>query len=126
MQPENIKFFEIRDTATCIPILAIRAKSDYYPEEQLFARAGFGDAPICIILVHLSEMDAEYDWSKWYTRTLKIAHRYIEKFWEKLQSGMTIDVAPYFGETELSSDIYENNFTDNALWIVHVYPQEID
>lgn len=108
----NIKALEIRDAATFIPVVAIQMTPDYLfrydetnPERYLLRRAGFGfdDPSVIVCKMEASGVDrnATYDPYSWGggSRTMTVAHDYIQKNFDKLNSGDVIDVEFILGET---------------------------
>ncbi len=101
------KLFEIRDSATFIPILAVRLTPASEAESYLLSRAGYGLDPTYqgqyIILCRIvgGELDARGTPNEWgaSTRTLSTAHHYIINNWEQLTSGDVVDVEYIKGET---------------------------
>ena len=98
--PHDLKFFELRDEATCIPIFAIRLSRFDGP---IARRAGYGAA--AVILSDLcggrrANVDA-YDWGD---RTFRTAHMYIEKHWAELTDGQVVDVRVILGETKTPAE----------------------
>lgn len=99
---DNIKFFEIRDEATCIPVMAIAlgALKCYNSRElAIIRRGGYSVTWTTIVLMRLSDCEANYDIYNWtYGRTLRVAHNYINENWDNLKSGALIDVRVILGE----------------------------
>ncbi len=98
----QVKTFEIRDRATFIPMLAVKLKSDGNSrDEYLLRRAGLdSDGSYHIALFNLNRGDGLMDYYKWGTaRTLPVAHEYIEKHFDRLETGSVIDVEFILGET---------------------------
>lgn len=90
------KLFEIRDTATFIPALGIRIEGN---DGYLARRADFGGP--CVYLIHLNGERCAYDPYNWDggSRTMCIAHQYIEENWGTLNSGDVVDVQFILKET---------------------------
>lgn len=90
------KLFEIRDSATFIPAIGIRIEGN---DGYLARRAGFG-AP-CVYLIHLAGERCAYDPYNWDggSRTMCVAHQYIEENWATLNSGDVVDVQFILKET---------------------------
>jgi len=93
------KTFEILDSATFIPALAIRLDPSCEKDRYLLARAGFSTTPdkqrTYILLYHLVRDIAHYnhvDWGIEHGRTMQIAHAYIDKHFDDHESGAVIDV----------------------------------
>lgn len=100
-----IKFFEIRDRATFIPVYAFCARPgtpDSEAEKYLLARAGYGTPgdTECIIVGRLDCYGAHYDPYDWVSggRTMTVAHQHIEKHFDELETGDVIDVEFILGE----------------------------
>lgn len=93
----NVKFFEVRDHATCMPVMCTKISG---ADSWLVHRAGFGvDRPY--ILYHPLESNrTEYDIFNWGDRTRATSHRYIEENWDTLQNEDVIDVRFILKETE--------------------------
>jgi hypothetical protein len=93
--PMELKQFEIRDRATCVPALAIRISGDDGP---IVRRAGF-KSPM-VLLIMLAHPKIEYDSFSWDNqRTMGNVHRYIEDHWDELIDGQVVDVRFFLGET---------------------------
>jgi hypothetical protein len=94
------KLFEIRDRATFLPVIAtLLSQPDNEAEQYLLRRVGYSCRSLkllpCVLMGRLSGSGTfandEYEHSG-DTRTLRVAHRYIQKHWEELESGDVIDV----------------------------------
>lgn len=97
----NIKFFEVRDRATFIPVMAIKMSYDAtnIKEEFLISRGGFGRDNPSVILIRLSDSQASHDPYEWTgSRTMHVAHLEISDKFDQLQSGELIDVEFILGE----------------------------
>lgn len=97
------KFLEIRDVGTFIPVLAFstQAIDEEEPASYLLRRAGFGLHCDCIYLIKLATGGAEYDPFNWNgSRTMNVAHQWIEKNWRELKNGDVIDVEFILGITD--------------------------
>lgn len=95
------KLFEIRDHATFIPALATPIAS-FDGDKWLIMRGGWFNSTEDIILTHLQTCKScayPYEWGD--TRTMKEAHTYICRNWNKLVSGQMIDVRVILGETSV-------------------------
>ena len=96
----RIKFLEIRDTATFIPVIAIDCSltGNSY-NDYLLQRAGHGQKR-CILLTGLiGHGPAEYDPYSWNSRTYRIAHQFIYENWDAIYDSEVIDVEFILGET---------------------------
>jgi hypothetical protein len=98
------KTIEIRDRATFIPALALKLDPVDERDRWLLARAGFGRTPEATatytLLVHLTTLRIEYDWASWTNRTMKEAHRFVDKMFDELEPGEVVDVRYIVGETD--------------------------
>lgn len=102
----KVKTFEIRDRATFIPALAVKlnAEADSINDYYLLRRAGL-DSPgsFDIYLAHLQTGKGCIDPYAWpdsgMVRTMPVAHAYIEKHFDELETGAVIDVQFILGET---------------------------
>lgn len=104
------KAFEVRDKATFIPVVAILMVPNGWPslldnsERFLLRRSGYGfDHPsvlLCRMEASGTDRNATYDPYSWSDRTFTVAHCYIEKNWNTLNSGDVIDVEFILGETK--------------------------
>lgn len=99
------KTFEIRDKATFIPILAVRMNSVTEEDRYLLARAGYGQSStrqgeyVQLIRIDGGEGRSDCDPNNW-SRTLKVAHKFIVEYWGSLPSGWVVDVEYILGETK--------------------------
>lgn len=98
----EFKFFEIRDRATFIPGLAILMKSYDMHESYLLQRTGYDHDHPTILLINLSNQQARHSPCDWQPgiRTMPVAHQYIVKNFNTLESGDVIDVEYILGEAE--------------------------
>ena len=98
------KAFEIRDSRTFIPCIAICLSPANESEEYLAARVGFGitqEAQVgFVILLKMTGNMQTSDPNAWGCRTMTTAHKYIRDNFEKLESGAVIDVQFILGETK--------------------------
>lgn len=100
------KTFELRDSATFIPVLATRLNPACEADRFLFGRAGYSPhAVVQSSYILLCRFDGgvgqcscdPYDWSG--SRTMTIAHQYMTQNWNKLTSGQVLDVEFIIGIT---------------------------
>lgn len=96
------KLFELRDSATFIPVLAIKLKSRTEVDRWILARGGFAPQDTYVVLMSLTRMKCEYDPLAWSRggRTYPVAHEHIRENWESLESGAVVDVELILGETK--------------------------
>ncbi len=92
----DCKLFEVRDRGTFIPVMAIRLESDNDQESWLLRRAGYAE-PFgqYIVVIKLAGgfgtwSSDPYEWGS--ARTMQMAHRYMNEFWNDLEYGDVIDV----------------------------------
>lgn len=98
------KVLEVRDSMTCIPVLAIRMRAQsrvqaYYIHE----RGGYPRDGSAIVVMMLSDQRATVDPYEWPSlrlgnRTMPNAHDYIYNNFDKLQDGDVVDVRVILGE----------------------------
>lgn len=97
------KALEIRDDGSFIPVICIRPVPANEEQRYLLRRDGYrGDATeSCVIVVKAQCEKAAYDPYDWTgpTRTMRVAHAYIEQHWAMLQDGDVVDVQFLLGET---------------------------
>jgi hypothetical protein len=100
------KTFEVRDSGTFMPVLAIKLRPACEEDRFVLGRAGFGTTEYVqaeyVILVALEKDEATYDPFKWLangTRTLNVAHHHIIDHWSDLRNGAVVDVEYILGET---------------------------
>ena len=97
----RIKFLEIRDIATFIPVIAIDCGLTGDPSaDYLLERAGYGDHRYILLTRLEGGKNAEYDTYEWRDRTYAVAHQYIIDNWSELTSGDVVDVQYILGETK--------------------------
>lgn len=92
------KTFEIRDAATFIPVLAVKLAPGCEADRYLLARSGHGRTPDSqaqyVMIWRLSDQEgvlSPCDWN-YPPRTMKVAHEWIQKNFDQLQSGEVVDV----------------------------------
>lgn len=84
---------EIRDSGTFIPAMATHIDPDL-GDNYLIRRAGYTDEYVTIILTNLVTGEGHndvYDWNP-NTRTMRLAHKYIQKHFHDLNDGDVIDI----------------------------------
>ena len=98
----EVKMLEVRDAGTFIPILCIRPVPENEGQRYLLRRDGYAgnESEHCIIVVKAQCRGCSYDPYNWDTRTMQVAHNYIESKWHLLNDGEVIDVQFILGETE--------------------------
>jgi len=99
----DMKFLEIRDSATCIPALAIKLNSADETYRYFLKRAGYSlEGMGSIELIKLSTGEANYDPFCWdgNSRTMRLAHVYIKGAFDALVNGEVVDVEYILGETK--------------------------
>lgn len=106
-----VKILEIRDSATFIPVMAIKLTAGEEAEHYLLRRAGYSEDQMAenkpswmdpyVILVKLVEVEAHYDAFEWPNRrTMTTAHRFIIEHFDSIQPGDVIDVEYILGEAQ--------------------------
>ena len=100
------KTFEVRDSMTFIPALAIKLEPYNEGDRYLLARAGFGvhpdDQGHYTLLIRLADLECQYSPDSWIgpARTMPEAHRFISETFDALEHGAVVDVQYILGETE--------------------------
>lgn len=100
----HTKLFEVRDANTFIPCIAIKMESlpflneDTTAEQYVLRRGGF-TRPSLFLFGGLNGLELGYNPGEWATRTMQVAHDWIEANWDLLKSGDVIDVEHILGET---------------------------
>lgn len=101
------KLFEVRDSATLIPVMAIHLDGSYEGREDyrfLMERAGYGNSEY-LILMELSPSGkglrteySSFNWlMNWNSSTLSTAHSYISEHFDELVDGQVVDVEYILG-----------------------------
>lgn len=102
------KTVEVRDRATFIPMLAIKLRPDCEADRYLLSRAGFGSTldrqSEYVMLVGLDggkdgAACDPYDWPGG-ARTRTVAHDWIIKHFDEIESGAVVDVEYILGERD--------------------------
>lgn len=97
---------EVRDRMTFIPVVAMDTDpedvdaSGYEARRRLLRSAGYSTVGDTIIVINLNDCRAKnepYGWGG--SRTMTVAHQYIESHWNELNDGDVIDVEFILGET---------------------------
>ena len=94
----EVKTFEIRDSATFVPVMATRLLPRNERDIFLLRRAGFGFEHLCVMMTLLGDGRGSYDPYSWGGRTYPVAHNYILEHWDELENGAVIDVEFILGE----------------------------
>lgn len=101
----QIKLLEVRDRATFIPVFAFDANArgaESEAQRYLLRRSGFGEDRLIIV----ARLDggrglmtcAAYDWTG--SRTMRVAHQFIQENWDTLADGDVVCVEHILGERE--------------------------
>lgn len=89
---KEIKYFEVRDAATFIPVMAIRITVTDSDRDYLLRRAGYGIGDPYVLVIKLEYPDVQYDAYKWRSvRPMRFIHTYIERHWDLLSDGDVLD-----------------------------------
>jgi hypothetical protein len=105
------KFIEIRDANTLITAIAIKTAPDSDEEKAFYRHSGWGESSVILIKIN-GEARAEYDPFVWFgSRTMREAHRYIERHYDEIPNYGLVDVQVLLGETTTpkTSDILGAN-----------------
>lgn len=99
----QMKLFEVRDRATCIPVGAIQLGSTDPHEQRLITHAGYGppaEQSQYLLLFRLDSVGNQISYDPFFWgRTLGEAHSYIAAHFDALQTGSVIDIEFILGET---------------------------
>jgi hypothetical protein len=99
------KLFEIRDSMTFIPAIAIHLLPAGEQERYLLSRAGYGQTIAAqdqyVLFGRLDGGELKCGPSDWprHSRAMYLAHRHILENWATLQTGDVIDVEHILGES---------------------------
>jgi len=96
-------FIEIRDSATCIPVLALWFDHGTAVERAFVGRVGFEPGNPSVIIMRLDNQKAHsdpYDWLDG-SRTMHVAHQWIQKHWHLIKNGDVVDVRMILKETDI-------------------------
>lgn len=101
------KLFEVRDHATCIPVMATKLDPTCEQDRYLLARSGFGRSAeaqreyVVMATINGGDGNSHCDPFKWMgSRTLHAAHRHLVVHFDDYPSGSVIDVRFILGETD--------------------------
>lgn len=99
------KLFEIRDAGTFIPCFAIsfRGHGNRHNEDFLTRRAGYGLDCDAVLFGRLDGGECQHDPYEWSSsvRTFRVAHDFIERNFDNLESGSVVDVEFILNETKV-------------------------
>ena len=108
----EMKILEVRDSATFITCLAIYIGNFHKLSPKLkflVQRAGYSNCSPCILFGKLEGGEFKHDiYEHSSSRTLKVAHDYVEQNWDAIEDGELIDVEFILKETytRKSSEFY--------------------
>ena len=98
----EVKCLEIRDTGTFIPVICLRPVAENDRQGYLLRRDGYraDETERCIIVIKAQCRGVSYEPYGWPlgSRTMQVAHSYIEGHWADLWDGDVIDVEFILGE----------------------------
>src|SRR5579863_2211650 len=109
----EVKYLEIRDAATFIPVICIRPVPENNEQAYLLRRDGFrGNETERLIIVIRPHRGAHYCPYDWDNSTMVAAHRAIENDWWALKDGDVVDVEFIQGitDTKKVSERFTNPF----------------
>jgi hypothetical protein len=110
----QVKLFELRDRGTLVPVVAIKIESRNEGEHYLLRRSGYELPSDLVLMAGLNAPDRitydPHDWGGNGTRAT--AHDYIQKNWDKLESGQVICTEFIRGEraTPKTSERFDDPF----------------
>jgi hypothetical protein len=94
-----MKYLEIRDRATRIDVIAVIAEPTDCVGSFYLRSNGYEDPVIFIMRMNDGKgSSCPYSWDN-NSRTMRLAHQYIEKHYHKLSSGDVVDIEFITGET---------------------------
>lgn len=102
----EVKLFEVRDSATFIPCIGISMISNDDVEHWLLRRAGYDAETLpqdggCLLFGRLDGGKMSYDpHSHGQCRTMGIAHDFVARNWDTIDSGSVVCVETICGERE--------------------------
>lgn len=101
----TFKILEIRDSGTCIPVLAIRMYGDNDVQRHYLHRAGYpldGSSIMLMVIYTGKATNDPYEWSSLGLgqRTMPTAHDWIIDHFAELSDGDVVDVEFILKETE--------------------------
>jgi hypothetical protein len=94
----EVKLFEVRDSATFIPVIAVNMKAANAAEKFLLGRVGFIDPEVLTARITEVTIRPLNTATMYGNRTMATAHSYIEEHFDELTSGEVIDVQFILGE----------------------------
>lgn len=99
----EVKFFEVRDEGTHIPVLCVKVAYEYGMRgEYQMRRSAFSPGDSLTHLVNLNSGEGRSNPAHWKSgRTMRVAYNAIVDQWEDLKSGDVIDVQYILGETSV-------------------------
>lgn len=111
-----VKLFEVRDSGTFLPMIAIKLNPQNEAERYLLARSGYGltaeSHQQYILMAAITDNGIlTYDQYSQPNRTRQVAHDYVITHFDELQNGQVIDVEFILGikpEPKLSESITAN------------------
>jgi hypothetical protein len=108
------KVFEVRDRATCIPVLAIKMVAHNPIEHTFLWSKGYPLGLDCIpsvIMMRLDDQRGSSDPYWWKDRTHQVAHNYIYDNFDNIPNGGVVDVRVILGEEKepAAPDIYKGS-----------------
>ena len=98
---KEVKLFEVRDAATFIPVMAVRLTlegKEECMEEWLFRTAGYNRDLPHTFMQSLNNGKGSNDPYDWDTRTMRVAHDFVDKHFDTLEEGSVIDVEHVIGD----------------------------
>lgn len=94
------KTFEVRDSATFIPVIATQLRANLPHDAYLLGRAGYQSSVeyVPVMVTRLTDCLSANDPYEWGNRTMLNAHKYIEEHFAELMTGAVVDVQFLLGE----------------------------
>ena len=110
----QIKLFEIRDSGTFIPAMAIKLGARDGKDFYLLRRAGYGlNLGAYVLMAKLDGGNGPltcdpYDWS---SNTMRLAHNYVQAHFDELENGQVVDVQFIVGNSAAPKKSEQENET---------------
>lgn len=115
------KLFEIRDAGTCIEALAIKLQADVFNLKEKYAihnKCGYQEQNPLIMLMKIESGETAKTPNDWdiSTRTMQIAHSYIQKHFDELKNCDVVDVEYILGITKEKKKHESETFGGCVTW----------
>lgn len=92
------KVFEVRDSATLLPVLAVKMEGHTEKEKKIVGRGGF--ASYHILVTDLENKETNHDPFAWDNSTMKTIHQYLIQHFDEVENTDVIDAEFIRGESQ--------------------------